>query len=101
MIAIIIDTALLFLVVALGIAVIRSLTPRKALLRDRFTAIGETTGRSLDEITRALGPPTRVQSLDANTVVLTWADPSETTGYHYEMQFRDGRSLGYTYVDES
>jgi hypothetical protein len=101
MLPILIDLLLLGLVVALVVSLIRSFSKPTIKARDRFTAIGETSGRTIEEITRELGPPTNVQSLDANTIVLTWSDPSEKDGYHFEMQFRDGRSLGYTYVDGS
>jgi len=60
----------------------------------RFKALGDMTGKTVDEITSVVGPPTSRSAMAHGQMLLQW----QATGYHIAMMFSaEGRMVGITH----
>lgn len=63
-------------------------------LCERFKSLGDMTGKTVDEITSVVGPPTSRSAMPHGKMLLQW----QATGYHVAMMFSaEGRMLGITH----
>ncbi len=63
-------------------------------LCERFKALGDMTGKTVDEIVAGVGPPTSRSAMPHGQMLLQW----QATGYHVAMMFSaEGRMLGITH----
>ncbi len=63
-------------------------------LCERFKALGDMTGKTVDEIIAGVGPPTSRSAMPHGKMLLQW----QATGYHVAMMFSaEGRMLGITH----
>jgi hypothetical protein len=63
-------------------------------LCERFKALGDMTGKTVDEIIAGVGPPTSRSAMAHGKVLLQW----QATGYHVALLFSaEGRMVGITH----
>ncbi len=63
-------------------------------LCERFKALGDMTGKTVDEIIAGVGSPTSRSAMAHGQVLLQW----QATGYHVALLFKaEGRMVGITH----
>lgn len=63
-------------------------------LCERFKALGDMTGKTVDEIVAGVGSPTSRSAMAHGQVLLQW----QATGYHVALLFNaEGRMVGITH----
>ena len=63
-------------------------------LCEQFKSLGDMTGKTVDEITSVVGPPTSRSAMAHGQMLFQW----QATGYHIAMMFSaEGRMLGITH----
>lgn len=68
---------------------------------DKFVGMGDITGKSPDDIIAVVGSPSSISNIGPDQVLYQWIETSSAGGYHYAIQFNDGKCIGYTHQHRS
>ena len=63
-----------------------------------FAAMGDITGKSLDQLTRVVGQPNSISAAPDGGTLYQWMGINGGSAYHYAILFdADGKAVGYTH----
>jgi hypothetical protein len=69
--------------------------------RRAFAALGNVVGKSKNDITASVGPPTSISAVAPNQQLLQWIITTSAGGYHVALLFENDTCLGITHESVS